>query len=66
MMNKINALFFRPTPVPSLRRKRTPHGGELLINTLINLKLLDFTFPQVTRLNSDDHLFEVVASKKPK
>jgi hypothetical protein len=56
----------RPTPGPSLRRKRTPHGGELLINTLINLKFLGFTFPQVTRLNSDDHLCEVVESKNPK
>ncbi len=65
MVNKINALLSRPTPVPSLRRKRTPHGGELLINTLMNLKLLDFTFRQVTRLYSDDLLCEVVASKNP-
>jgi hypothetical protein len=42
MMNKFNALFFRPTPGPSLRRKRTPHGGELLINTSINLKFFGF------------------------
>ena len=30
-----NALLFQPTPVPSLRRKRTPHGGELLIKIFI-------------------------------
>jgi hypothetical protein len=53
MMNNINALLFRPTPGPSLRRRRTPHGGELLINILNNLKfsgfyILEYTFETAT------------------